>query len=200
MAYDRRAEEPELPQPAGAMLDYRRELGKVFVPLDEAHDFVILDPDRAAALRAWTAALIPARGERPAADEVGAAEYIDATAFQAPRIRAALLAAIDALDGEARQLHRTTFAGCTQEEQTRLLRALETSRWRDVFAMVRELTYEAYYAHPRVLAILADETGWQSEAAFSGGTLEPFDERLLERMRPIAPHYRHVSKGEGDGH
>ena len=195
MAYDRRAEEPERPQSAGSMLDYRRELGKVFVPLDEAHDFVILDPDRAAALRAWTAALIPARGARPAADEVGAAEYIDATAFLAPRIRAGLLAAIDALEREARARFETLFTACPGERQTCLLQELASSRHQDVFAMVRELTYEAYYAHPRVLAVLADETGWRYEEAFSGGEMEPFDEGLLERMRAIAPHYRHVSEG-----
>jgi hypothetical protein len=195
MAYDRRAGEPELPQPAEATLDYRTELGRVFVPVGDKRDFVVLDPDRAATLRAWTAALIPARGERPAADEIGAAEYIDATAFLAPRIRAALLSAIDALDREAHQQCQTTFATCDRETQTHLLRELEASRHRDVFAMVRELTYEAYYAHPRVLAVLAAETGWQFEEAFSGGAMERFDERLLERMRTVALHYRRVAEG-----
>jgi hypothetical protein len=194
MAYDRRAGEVDLPQPPDVAFDYRRELGRVFVPLDVARDFVVLDADRVAALRAWTAALIPARGDRPSADEIGAAEFIDATAFLAPRIRAALLSAIDELDREARLRFQTTFAACNGESQSQLLQELEASRHSNVFAMVRELTYEAYYAHPRVLAVLADETGWQYEVAFSGGVMEPFDEGLLERMKAVAPHYRHVAE------
>jgi hypothetical protein len=194
MAYDRRAAEPELSQPPDLPFDYRRALGRVFVPVNVARDFVVLDTDRAATLRAWTATLIPARGARPAADEIGAAEYIDATAFLAPRIRAALLSAIDSLDREAGRQCQSLFAACDRKTRTHLLHELEASRHRDTFAMVRELTYEAYYAHPRVLAVLADETGWQYEAAFSGSEMEPFDEGLLERMKAVAPHYRPVSE------
>jgi hypothetical protein len=195
MAYDRRAGKADLPQPPDVTFDYRRELGRVFVPVDVARNFVVLDADRTATLRAWTATLIPPRGERPAADEIGAAEYIDATAFLAPRIRAALLSAIDALEREARLRFQTTFAECNGEAQVHLLHELETSRQGDVFAMIRELTYEAYYAHPRVLAVLEDETGWKYENAFSGGVMELFDEGLLERMKDVAPHYRSVTEG-----
>ena len=59
-------------------------------------------------------------------------------------------------------------------------------------AMIRELTYEAYYAHPRVLDVLEAETGWRYEEAFSGGEMGPFDEGLLERMRSVPPRYRRV--------
>jgi hypothetical protein len=192
MAYDRRAAEPELPQPTEASFDYRTELGRVFVPPNVARDFVILDPERAATLRAWTAALIPARDARPAADEIGAAEYIDATVFLAPRLRAALLSALDALNREALQHAQTSFTACDAGTRVDLLRQLEASRHRDTFAMVRELTYEAYYARPRVLEVLEKETGWHYEVAFSGSEMEPFDERLLQRMKTVAPHYRRV--------
>lgn len=192
MAYDRRATEPELPRSPEASFDFRAELGRVFVPLDAAREFVILDPERAAILRAWTAALIPARGARPAADAVGAAEYIDATLFRAPRLRAPLLAAIDALDRQALQQAQSPFTACNGDMKRDLLRQLEASRHGEVFAMVRELTYEAYYADPRVLSILEEETGWRYETAFAGEAMEPFDERLLERMQTVAPHYRRV--------
>jgi hypothetical protein len=192
MAYDRRAAETEPSRPPDTTFDYRRELGRVFVPPNVARDFVILDAERAATLRAWTAALIPPRDARPAADEIGAAEYIDATLFLAPRLRAPLLSALDALDREAHHHAQTTFSACNAETQSNLLRQLEASRHRDVFAMIRELTYEAYYTHPHVLDALAAETGWQYETAFSGAAMEPFDERLLERMRTITPRYRQV--------
>jgi hypothetical protein len=58
--------------------------------------------------------------------------------------------------------------------------------------MVRDLTYEAYYAHPRVLEALERVTGWRYETAIAGAEMEPFDERLLERMRTAPPRYRKV--------
>ena len=42
----------------------------------------------------------------------------------------------------------------------------------------------------RVLDVLERETGWRYEVAFSGGELEPFDERLLARMRTVPPRWR----------
>ncbi len=71
-----------------------------------------------------------------------------------------------------------------------MLRAFEANDPLDAFPMVRDLTYEAYYAHPRVLDVLERETGWRYEVAISGGELEPFDESLLARMRTVPPRWR----------
>lgn len=195
MAYDRRAGAAEQPQPPEIAVDYRQEVGRVFVPVGVAREFAVLDPDRAATLRAWTAVLIPARGQRPSAAEIGAAEYIDATALRAPRIRAGLLAAIDAVEREARDRTGGPFAAGDHETQTAILRNLEISRHAALFAVVRDLTYEAYYAHPRVLDALEAETGWRYENAFAGSRMEPFDEALLARMKAIPPRYRSVAEG-----
>ena len=73
-------------------------------------------PDRAEVLRAWVSALIPARGERPAAGEVGAAEYVDATVFLTPRLRGVLLDGIDTVDQLAvRNCAGRRFAEATLE-------------------------------------------------------------------------------------
>jgi hypothetical protein len=150
----------------------------------------MLDPDRAATLRAWVSALIPARGERPAAGEVGAAEYVDATVFLTPRLRGVLLDGIDTVDQLAQKLAGRRFAEAPPPERTKVLRAFEANDPLDAFPMVRDLTYEAYYAHPRVLDVLELETGWRYEVAFSGSELEPFDESLLARMRTLPPRWR----------
>ena len=192
MAYDRRAGESEAAQPPQVALDYRPELGRVYVPVGAERDFVVLDPARAATLRAWTSVLIPARGARPAAGEIGAAEYIDATVHAAPRLRAPLLAAIDTVEQEAWRRERKAFVATDRQTQIRILQDFEASRQTETFAMIRELTYEAYYANPRVLDVLEAETGWRYEEAFSGGEMAPFDEGLLERMRQVPPRYRRV--------
>ena len=192
MAYDRRAGDTEATQPPQVAFDYRPEFGRVYVPVGVARDFVVLDPTRAATLRAWTSVLIPARGARPAAGAIGAAEYIDATVFAAPRLRAALLAAIDAVEQEAWRtraevVRRGRSAGADGHPAG--LRGIAPA---ETFAMIRELTYEAYYAHPRVLDVLEAETGWRYQEAFSGGVMEPFDEGLLARMKNVTLRYRRV--------
>lgn len=192
MAYDWRKDEYEVTRPGRTRIDYRQEIGRAHVPIGVARGFSVVDAERAATLRAWVSALIPAAGERPAAGEVGAAEYIDATIFLTPRLRGVLLDGIDAVDGMASEMVDERFAATGPAEQEAVLRAFEANDPLDAFPMVRDLTYEAYYAHPRVLDILERETGWRYEVAISGGELEPFDESLLERMRETRSRFRRV--------
>ena len=190
MAYDWRKEEYEVTRPGRTRIDYRQEIGRALIPIGIERGFVVLDVDRAEALRAWVSALIPARGERPAAGEVGAAEYVDATVFLTPRLRGVLLDGIDSVEQLAQKLVGRRFAEADPSERTEVLRAFEANDPLDAFPMVRDLTYEAYYAHPRVLDVLERETGWRYEVAFSGGELEPFDEGLLARMRTVPAAWR----------
>jgi hypothetical protein len=190
MAYDWRKDEYEVTRPGRTRIDYRQEIGRAHVPIGVEREFAVLDPDRAEALRAWVSALIPARGDRPAASEIGAAEYIDATVFLTPRLRGVLLDGIDTVDQLSQKLAERRFVEATPLEQTEVLRAFEESDSLDAFPMVRDLTYEAYYAHPRVLDVLERETGWRYEVAISGGELEPFDESLLARIRTLPPRWR----------
>jgi hypothetical protein len=190
MAYDRRQEDYAPSQPEALRIDYQLEIGRAYVPVGVDRGFAVLDPDRAETLRAWTSALIPAYGDLPAAGEVGAAEYADATAFAAPRIRGLLLGAIDRLEDAAAQRHGNRFAACPPDAQVELLRAVEVSPNAEVFGMVRDLTYEAYYANPRVLEALERRTGWRYRVAFQGTSMEEFDESILEPMKRLTPHYR----------
>ena len=190
MAYDWRKEEYEVTRPGRTRIDFRQEIGRAHVPIGVERGFAVVDPDRAEVLRAWVSTLIPARGERPAASDVGAAEYVDATVFLTPRLRGVLLHAIDTVDRLAQEQAGCRFAEAAPPLQTDVLRAFEANDPLDAFPMVRDLTYEAYYAHPRVLDVLERETGWRYEVAISGGELELFDERLLDQMRAVPPRWR----------
>jgi hypothetical protein len=190
MAYDWRKEEYEVTRPGRTRIDYRQEIGRAHVPIGVEREFAVVDTDRAEALRAWVSTLIPSRDARPAAGEVGAAEYVDATVFLTPRLRGVLLDGIDTVDQLAVKLTGRRFAEASAEDRIEVLRSFEANDPFDAFPMVRDLTYEAYYAHPLVLEVLERETGWRYQVAFSGGELEPFDERLLARMRTVPPHWR----------
>jgi len=194
MAYDRRQTDVLVPQEAGGgrHRDYRLEVGHAEVPVGVPRTFKVLDPQRAAWLRGWVECLVPPRHGRPSAAEIGAAEYIDATVDTAGGLRETLLRAIDRLQALAVVSVGEEFASADLDERTRAVRALELEDRSGGFDMVRDLTYEAYYAHPVVLAALHRELGWDGVAPTRGGEMEAFDESLLQRVKKLPPRYTEV--------
>jgi hypothetical protein len=187
MAYDRRSNGYEVASVGRP--DYRLEVGHALVPVGQPRGFAVLDPQRAEILSAWVATLVPARGSRPSAREIGAAEYVDATVLQAPRLRAALLEGIDALGRLSEAHYRVPFPRVGPAQRDQLLRELEASE-PDAFGMVLAFCYEAYYAHPRILRLLEAETGWRGMTPVFGSQMEPLDEARLDSVRRRPARYR----------
>jgi hypothetical protein len=179
MAYDRKQAGHQVAQ--ANRPDYRVLVGRAEIAVGVHRRFAVLDPARANVLRAWVATLIPARGRRPDAGAVGAAEYVDATVGEVPPLRPALLQAIDRL-GRA-------FPELSSDARESLLHELEAQD-PEAFGMVRDFTYEAYYGHPAVLEALEAETGWRGKAPIEGSQLEPFDASALDRVKRLPPRYR----------
>ena len=194
MAYDRRQTDVGIPQEAGGgpYRDYRFEVAHAEVPVGVPRTFKVLDPQRAASLRGWVECLVPARRGRPSAAEVGAAEYIDATVHSASGLRETLLRAIDRLQALAGDAGGGGFATADLGERTRAVHALELEDRSGAFDMVRDFTYEAYYAHPVVLAALQRDLGWDAVAPTRGGGMEAFDESLLQRVKSLPARYKEV--------
>jgi hypothetical protein len=165
----------------------------------EPRGFAVLDPARAATLRAWTATLIPAAHGRPDAGALGAAEYIDATVLQVPSLRPALLHALDAVERIAMQKASRPFADCAADEREQLLRQFQVEGDADAFSMVSDFTYEAYYGNPEVLAALESATGWHGLGPVTGGPMAPFDAKLLKRVKALPPRWRQVPPEKGSG-
>jgi hypothetical protein len=183
MAYDRKQAGHQVAQ--ANRPDYRVLVGRAEVPVGDARGFSVLDPPRAAVLKAWVATLIRGRGRRPDAAAVDAAEYVDATVRAVPELRPALLQALGRLG--------TAFAELSSGARESLLRGLEAED-PEVFGMVRDFTYEAYYGHPRVLEALEAETGWRGRAPIEGSSLEPFDESALARVKSLPPRWRRAGE------
>jgi hypothetical protein len=198
LAYDRKQAGHKVAQ--ANRPDYRLEVGRAEVPVGKPRGFAILDPARAATLRAWTATLIPAAHGRPDAGALGAAEYIDATVLKVPSLRPALLHALESVERIAMNKVQKTFADCAEDIREQLLREFQVEGDADAFSMVSDFTYEAYYGHPEVLAALESATGWRGLGPVTGGPMSPFDAKLLDRVKSLPPHWRVVSpeKGAGD--
>jgi hypothetical protein len=190
MAYDRKQGGHKVAQ--ANRPDYRLEVGRAEVPVGEPRGFAVLDPARAATLKAWVATLIPAGRGRPDAGAVGAAEYIDATVSKVPSLRPALLTALDVVERIAQSKAHRTFAECAGDERERLLREFQLEDDADAFQMVSDFTYEAYYGHPDVLAALEAATGWKGLGPMKGGPMPAFDANTLKRVKSQPPRWRKV--------
>jgi hypothetical protein len=192
VAYDRKQGQHHVAQ--SSRPDYRLEVGRAEVPVGEPRTFVVLDPARAATLKAWTSTLIPAAGRRPDAGSVGAAEYIDATVHKVPSLRPALLHAIDAVEKRARSVNGRAFTECSAEGRENVLRQFQAAADAEAFSMISDFTYEAYYGNPKVLAAIEAENGWRGTGPMKGGPMPPFDASRLERVRKLKPRYRVVKE------
>jgi len=188
IAYDRKQGQHEVAQ--SGRPDYRLVVGRAEVPVGAPRSFVVLDPARAATLRAWTATLIPAAGRRPDAGSVGAAEYIDATVQLVPSLRPALIHAIDNLERRAVDAAGRSFVDCGPEDRESILRQFQAADDTDAFNMINDFTYEAYYGHPEVLAAIEADTGWRGTGPMNGRPMPPFDVSQLTRVRSLPPRYR----------
>jgi hypothetical protein len=195
MAYDRKQGRHEVAQ--SGRPDYRLEVGQAEVPVGAPRSFAVLDPARAATLKAWTSTLIPAAGRRPDAATVGAAEYIDETVHLVPALRPTLIHAIDEVERLARSVTGRAFTECSADERENVLRQFQASGDTEAFSMVNDFTYEAYYGHPNVLAAVEAENGWKGLGPMKGGPMAPFDESRLQRVRKLMPRYRLVPENTG---
>ncbi len=173
--------------------DFRRELGPVYIPPDEARrPLRIIDPKRAATLRAWIDTLVPGDEHWPGAAETDGLGYIDAVAQAAPALRPIILHGIDTLGALATDEHGTSFALCTEGQRRALLVKLELLNPDGAFELVFELALEAYYRDDCVLGVLEKRTGFSMQRATEGWEMEPFDESALDRVRAMPPRYRVV--------
>jgi hypothetical protein len=177
----------------GQGLRFLAEAAAIDVPVGVERVFAILDGEQAETLRAWCATLIPPGPERPGADEVGAAEYVDATCAGAPALADPLVRGLARLDMISGGLANELFRHCEPSVRSEVLVELERVE-PEAVAMVRDFAYEAYYAHPRVLAVLEEATGWRGAAPSTGTPMEPFDERRLARVRQLPPLYRRIEQ------
>jgi Gluconate 2-dehydrogenase subunit 3 len=186
MAFDHRKASAE------TAVDFRRHLGGAYVPPEEVGEFAVVDTRRRETLEAWTASIVPGDAHWPSARDVGAAAYIDAVVARAPAVRPILLRAIDALDRAAEAAEGQAFGACAGERQEELLREFAAVDPSGAFDLVLELTFEAYYRDRRVCDVMKERTGFDPALPHLGSSMEPFDERLLDRVRTMPARYRGV--------
>jgi hypothetical protein len=141
-----------------------------------------------ATLRAAADVLIPSGHGMPSATEAGAHSYLEALAVRLAEARAPLRDGLDALEISARARRRRAFARLRLEHRVEIVADLERTK-PDLFVPLRNQVYEGYYTRPAVqkklgFVFLPDDG--------PAPPLEPFDERLVARVRSSARLDRQV--------
>ena len=149
----------------------------------------ILTAEQLALLEAVQNRLIPAQGEMPGAGDAGCPNTIDRFLSERPALRRPVIAALNAIEAAAGEASNASsevnansthvaFLTLSDAQRDAVLRAVEVEH-PDLFRMLVNQTYSAYYTNPAVLLIL----GWKPPQPEGFPTPPPFDEALLANVK-----------------
>lgn len=155
-------------------------------------------------LRAAVDEIIPAGDGQPSAGEIGAHDYIEVLCGKVPEISASVGRALDRIEQLSQSRYKRPFARIAPSGRVRLLKSFERESARasageglygssgaNLFALLRDLVYEAYYTNPRVWPALGYEFHPTSR---KGPEMAAFDEAILARMKRAPKSYREVKR------
>ena len=142
-------------------------------------------------LRAAADVIIPAHRRMPSAAAVGAVGYIERIAATDAALKQQLLDGLERIELNASTTNGSRFDLLPVVRQVEVLADLErTNTPSNFFPMLRDLVYEAYYTQPRVQQLIgySFRSGRRRTAP-----VQPFDERLVARVRRQKATYRRVT-------
>ncbi len=148
-----------------------------------------LDRRQREVLRAAMDEIIPAGDGMPSASEVGGVDYLDRLAGENPGIKNDLEKSLAGLDEVGQKLFARGYASLSQAERVEALRRLEKQPASDLFAALRDFTYEAYYTQPSIWKLIGYEFHPTNQ---SGPRMKPFDEAILASVRKKPKFFREV--------
>ena len=149
----------------------------------------VLTAHQVALLEAIQNRLIPAQDEMPGAGDAGCAGTLDRFLSERPALRRPVFAALNAIEAAAGTRGQTfaeddaesthvAFLALSDAERDAALSAVESAH-PELFQLLLNQTYTAYYTNPAVLLIL----GWQPPQPEGFPTPPPFDEALLAKVK-----------------
>jgi Gluconate 2-dehydrogenase subunit 3 len=177
------------------VLSFRAAAAAHFIPLERlqatSHSSARaarLSVEQRRNLRSAINEIIPAEGRMPSVSAVGGVRYIESLSAAYPAIGSEITAGLESLERRSRKAYGRSFALNAAEQRLQVLRAMEKEDTPPgFFATFRNLVYEAYYTDPRVWKLIGYEF---RSSRRRRAPLEPFDERLLARVRKMGRLYR----------
>lgn len=132
--------------------------------------------------------IIPANEKMPSASAIGSVAYVLNIIKELPDLLPLFQGLINKIETHSLQNSNSGFSDLNKKERIHILTNLEQTE-PEMFKVLKDFTYESYYTSEKIYDLITYEphpTGSQ------GPTMEPFDEKLLERVKNAPSSYTKI--------
>lgn len=155
---------------------------------ENAGKSVMLSPSMEKLLQLAMDELIPGSDSMPAASEAGGMQYIFNVLEEHPGLQEGFGQILRALDEQSNKFKKSGFGNLDRDSRISVLLQFEKEQ-PGMFSVLRDFVYESYYINEKVWKLI----GYEPFTTLSAGPeMEPFDEKLLERVRQMPALYKNV--------
>jgi len=163
--------------------------GTLFLPLGcdkskKSDSDSTLDNSQQETLKFAMDEIIPANKKMPSASEIGSVAYVLSIMKELPD----LLPLFEGLIAQIDELSNHNFPNINKEERITVLKTFEENKT-ELFKVLKDFTYESYYTNEKIYKLIEYET---HPTGTMGPKMEPFDEKLLDRVKSSPPMYTKI--------
>lgn len=134
--------------------------------------------------------IIPSNEKMPSASEIGSVDYVFEILEELPDLTTLFETLVAALEKQSIKKNKTSFPKLKREERIAVLKIIEHKQT-ELFNVLKDFTYESYYLNDTIYKLINYEP---HPTGTAGPTMEPFDEKLLARVKKIPQIFRSYEK------
>ena len=147
-----------------------------------------LDSSQQETLRFAMDEIIPANEKMPSASDIGSVAYVLSIIRELPDLSPLFQSLIDKIEIHSLQNSNSSFSDLNKEERINILTNFEQTE-PELFKVLKDFTYESYYTSEKVYELIKYEP---HPTGTLGPKMEPFDEKLLNRVKKTPPMYTKI--------
>lgn len=132
--------------------------------------------------------IIPANDKMPSASAVGSVNYVLNIIKDLPDLHPLFQSLTDKIEIHSLKNLDTGFTDLNKEERINILTNFEQTE-PELFKVLKDFTYESYYTNEKVYDLIKYEP---HPTGTLGPKMEPFDEKLLTRVKNTPPMYTKI--------
>lgn len=132
--------------------------------------------------------IIPENATMPSASAIGSVDYVLNIIKDLPDLFPLFQSLTDKIEAQSFQKSNSNFSRLNREERIKVLTNLEQSE-PELFKVLKDFTYESYYTSEQVYDLIKYEP---HPTGTLGPKMEPFDEKILERVKQTPPTYTKI--------
>ena len=132
--------------------------------------------------------IIPANEKMPSASAIGSVAYVLNIIKELPDLLPLFQSLTDKIEIKSLEHLNSSFSDLNREERIAILSNFEATE-PELFKVLKDFTYESYYTSEKIYDVITYEP---HPTGSKGPTMEPFDEKLLERVKNTPPSYTKI--------